>query len=447
MDAANIRANAAVAAQQWGKRSLVMLNAYSFGVTGFVLSMDTVILPTLVLEVVPDDAKNTLLGIVGLAGLLATALVQAPVGWASDRTRSPLGRRLPYMIWTCLCVPVGLAGLVTPLNYVSVLVIWMFIQINCGIGYSPYLASVRELVPANRMGVAASVKTLLEALGGAIMLCLAALMLSRYSQPDAAHWLWLTLLMFAVVLVLTSIVSSLTIFSRMRRAGRPASATFHRAAITFPESTSMARLHPHLPWFVVSRSAFIAAVVIFTTYGLFFLRDKVQVDNPAQALGVAIIGIGGALVLTTYPAGWISDRVGRLPVLTVGVLFAVAGAVAMMWVSAYFTAIIVASVIGGAVGVILTIHWAMANDLGARGREAQHMGIVNLGTVIGAAGAKAIGFLPDLVAAIFGPGYGYAALLGASALLFIIGLALLFKVRVNHPAVSPQPAAPTGNIC
>ena len=439
MNATTTLPSSDVATQPWGRRALVGLNVYSFGLAGFILAMDTAVLPILVLEVAPHAAKNTLLGIVGLAGLLATALVQVPVGWASDRTRSRLGRRLPYMLWTCLCIPVGLAGLAMPLNYVSLLVIWMFIQINSGIGYSPYLASVRELVPANRMGVAASIKTLLEALGGATMLCLAALMVAHYHRPDGAVWLWATLAMFAGVLTVTSGISSFTIFSRWRRAGGIGAAAFQRAAMAFPESTNMARLHPDLAWFVVSRGAFMAAVVIFTTYGLFFLRDKVQVDNPAQALGMAIIGIGGALVVTTYPSGWLSDRLGRKPVLAVGVVVAVAATVAMMWVSSYLIAVVVASVIGGAVGMILTTHWAMANDLGASGREAQHMGIVNLGTLFGAAGAKAIGPLPDLVTVWFGPGYGYTALLGASALLFIIGGVLLFKVRPDHPVQLQQP--------
>lgn len=432
MNAATTLQTPALATQPWGKRSLVSLNAYSFGLAGFILAMDTAILPILVLEVAPHAAKNTLLGFVGLAGLLATALVQVPVGWASDRTRSRLGRRLPYMLWTCVCIPVGLAGLAMPLNYVSLLVIWMFIQINSGIGYSPYLASIRELVPANRMGVAASVKTLLEALGGAILLCLAALMVGRYSRPDAVHWLWFALGILAGVLILTSASSSLTIFNRVRRSGGIAAATFQRAAMAFPESASLSRLHPDLGWFVISRGAFMGAVIIFTTYGLFFLRDKVQVDNPAHALGMAIIGIGGALVLTTYPSGWLSDRVGRKPVLAVGVVVAVVSTLTMMWVSSYLMAVIVASVIGAAVGVILTSHWAMANDLGTPGREAQHMGIVNLGTLVGAGGAKAIGPLPDLVAVWFGPGYGYTALLGASALLFIVGGILLLKVRLNY---------------
>ncbi len=430
----------AAAAHRWSKRELVRLNAYSFGLAGFILAMDTAVLPILVLEVAPEAAKNTLLGIVGLAGLLAAALVQVPVGWASDRTRSRMGRRLPYMLWACLCLPIGLAGLAMPLNYASLLVIWLFIQINSGIGYSPYLASIRDLVPANRMGVAASIKTLVEALGGASVLCLAALMVSRYSGPEAAGWLWATLAMFAGVILVTAAISALTMFMRMREAGGAAAAAFHRSALTFPESTSMARLHPDLAWFVVSRGAFMAAVVIFTTYGLFFLRDKVQVENPAQALGVAIIGIGGALALTTYPSGWLSDRIGRKPVLAAGLAVAVAGTVGMMWVSTYLLAVVVASVVGGSVGVILTVHWALANDLGTPGREAQHMGIVNLGTLFGAAGAKAIGPLPDLVTVWFGPGFGYTALLGASALLFIIGGTLLLKVRVIHPAAIAERA-------
>lgn len=436
MDAYGYRTlpESAAGTDAWGKWSLARLNAYSFGLAGFVLAMDTAVLPILVLEVAPEAAKNTLLGMLGLAGMLAAALVQVPVGWASDRTRSRLGRRLPYMLWACVCIPVALIALATPLTYSSLLVVWLFIQINSGIAYSPYLASIRELVPTSRMGVAASIKTLLEALGGASILCLAALMVGHYSRPDNAWWLWVTLGMFAAAILSTAAISSTIIYRRMRDAGGVATAAFHRAAMAFPESTSMARLHPDLPWFVASRVAFLAAVVIFTTYGLFFLRDKVQVDNPAQALGVAIIGIGGMLIMTTYPSGWLSDRIGRKPVLAVGTVVALASTIAMMWVSTYLLAVVVASVIGGAVGIILTTHWALANDLGTPGREAQHMGVVNLGTLIGAAGAKAIGPLPDLVSVWFGPGFGYTALLGASALLFMIGGLLLLRVRVERPA-------------
>ena len=442
----NIASRREATGQIWGKWALVRLNAYSFGLAGFVLAMDTAVLPILVLEVAPEAAKNTLLGLVGLAGLLAAALVQVPVGWASDRTRSRLGRRLPYMLWGGICITVALGALAMPLTYTSLLVVWLFIQINSGIAYSPYLASIRELLPADHVGVAASIKTLMEALGGASILCLTALMIGHYSWPDSAQWLWFTLALFGVAIIVTASVSSTTIYRRMHDTGGVTGAAFHRAAMAFPETASMARLHADLPWFVASRCAFIGGIVIFTTYGLFFLRDKVQVDNPAQALGVAIVGIGGMLILTTYPSGWLSDRVGRKPVLAFGAVAALLSTIAMMWVSTYFLAVVVASVIGGAVGIILTTHWAMANDLGTPGREAQHMGVVNLGTLFGAAGAKAMGPLPDLVAVWFGPGFGYTALLGASALLFMVGGALLFKVRVERPAARAEPAGAIGRF-
>ena len=431
--------------QQWGKFALVRLNAYSFGLAGLILAMDTIVVPILVLHVAPEAAKNTLLGAVGLGGLLAGAVVQVPVGWASDRTRSRIGRRLPYLIWGSVFISVGMGALAMPLSYGSLLISWLFIQINSGIAYTPYLASVRELVPSDRLGVSASIKTLLEALGGASMLFLSGMMVGKYTGPDTVYWLWATLGMFAIIMVGATSASCVTIFLRSGGSRGIASAAFHRSEMSFPETANMTRLHPDLGWFVVSRAAILAAVVIFTTYGLFFLRDKVQVDNPAEALGVAIVGVGGMLILTTYPAGWLSDRIGRKPVLMAGFVVAVGSTLVMMWVSTYLLAVLVASVIGAAVGVILTAHWAMANDLGTPGREAQHMGIVNLGTLTGAAGAKLMGPLPDLVTVWFGPGYGYTALLGASALLFIIGAATLLKVRIDHPAQRARPASATGD--
>ena len=62
----------------------------------------------------------------------------------------------------------------------------------------------------------------------------------------------------------------------------------------------------------------ISAAFIFPTYGLFYLKDMVQVANPAQTLGVMIVVIGGVMLLSVYPAGWVSDRVGRKRVVVVG---------------------------------------------------------------------------------------------------------------------------------
>ena len=128
--------------------------------------MDAVILPVLVLSIAPEGAKNTFLGTLGLSGMIVAALVQPLVGWYSDQTRSPLGRRVPYMVWGTGFVCLGLAGLGYVSSFVSLLVLWLVVQANASIGYGPFQAVIRDLVPVSRIGVASSIKIQADAAGG-----------------------------------------------------------------------------------------------------------------------------------------------------------------------------------------------------------------------------------------------------------------------------------------
>ena len=48
--------------RQWNSLAFLRLGAFGFGISGFFMAMDTIILPVLVLGVVPAGAKNSLLG-------------------------------------------------------------------------------------------------------------------------------------------------------------------------------------------------------------------------------------------------------------------------------------------------------------------------------------------------------------------------------------------------
>ncbi|MBC8279172.1 MAG: hypothetical protein H8E48_00155, partial [Chloroflexi bacterium] len=84
--------------EKWSQWDLLKLNSFSFGITGFILAMDTVVLPVFVLTVAPDELKNTYLAVLGISGLVMAALVQPTIGRISDRTHSPLGRRVPFIL-------------------------------------------------------------------------------------------------------------------------------------------------------------------------------------------------------------------------------------------------------------------------------------------------------------------------------------------------------------
>ena len=193
---------------------------------------------------------------------------------------------------------------------------------------------------------------------------------------------------------------------------------------------STARLHPQLSWFLLSRYFTFAAIFVFPTYGLFFLGDVVGVENPAQTLGIMILPIGGALVLSIYPAGWLSDRIGRKPVVVAGAIGAAISTVAMVRADSPLETLVIASVIAAFVGVVLSASWALANELGPIGREGQHIGLVSVATLGGAASAKVLGPGVDLLN-LAAPGAGYTALLAGSGLFLLLGALLLLPVKAQ----------------
>ncbi len=384
--------------------------------------METIILPTLVLDVAPAGAKNSLLGALGFSGLIAAALVQPIVGSYSDRTRSPLGRRVPYMLCGVLFVCLGLTGLSFSLTVISLLIIWIFIQANAGISTAPYLALIGDLVPTSRIGVASSLKILSDAAGGVVLVAICGSLISLYEGPETIMWLRITLAVVGGTLVVTVLISSAIATTRER-----ATRALRRGATTLRHPTT--GLHPQLLWFLLSRFLLITATFIFPTYGLYFLGDVVKVDNPAQTLGTAVISIGGALALSVYPAGWLSDRVGRKPVIICGAVGAAAGTIGIFWANNTIQVVAISSVIGLCIGPVLSATWALANELALPGREGRHMAIVNLATIGGAAFSKTLGPLVDLSNNLVSTGAGYAGLLIIGAALFILGSILLLPLN------------------
>ena len=421
--------------QRWDNLTLLKLSTFGFGVTGFFMAMDTIILPTLVLEVVPEGAKNSLLGALGLSGLVIAALAQPIVGWCSDRTISPLGRRVPYILWGCFFVSLGLVGLGFVSTYLSLLALWLFIQANASIGYGPFQALIRDLVPFHKIGVASSLKILADGAGGVALIAISGTLIGRYTSSGSVQWLWTTLAVLAVTLVVTAFVTSSIVLAREKTDGR----TSHR----FLQSLRpIGRLHPHLGWFVVSRYLMITAIFVFPTYGLFFLRDVVEVGNPAQTLGLMILSIGGALILSVYPAGWLSDKIGRKPVVVVGAIGAAIGSIAVLSADNPAEVMLIASAIGASVGVILSANWALANELGTEGREGQHIGIVNLATIGGAASAKVLGPGVDLLN-LASPGLGYSALLMGCGAAFLLGALLIMPLKSQAQIPHPPEDSPS----
>lgn len=415
----------------WSSLALIRLNAFSFGLTGFVLAMDTAVLPIIVLSLAPESLKNSYLAALGMGGLLVAALVQPLIGSLSDRTRSPLGRRVPYIVGGTVVVCASLVLTLLAPNFVTLFAAWMFIQANLNVAYGPGMALIRDLVPRTRVGLASSLKILLDAVGGLALITASAALIGQAAEADIGpvhvyvNWEWAILALLVTTLLVTVGITCSTVLARdPRRRARPTRRT---------ESEASRVLNPQMGLFLASRLLMMTAIYSFPTYGLFFLRDVVEAENPAQTLSQMIPAIGGSLAIAVYVAGRVSDRVGRKPVVIAG---AVAGAVSTAWLLTTDSTsglLITASIIGASSGAMLSASWALANEMGDEQHAGTHIGIVNLSTIGGAA-------IPRL----FGPGIdllnhtaedlGYKTLIGGCAALFVVGAIALLPVRATRTA-------------
>ena len=430
----------------WSTFALLRLNAFSFGVTGFLMAMDTAVLPVIVLSLAPEGLKNTYLAMLGMGGLLIAAIVQPSIGRLSDRTRSPLGRRVPYIVAGTLVVCGSLTLTLLAPNFGALFVAWMFIQANLNIAYGPGMALIRDLVPRARVGVASSLKVLMDATGGLVLTSASAALIGLAAGstiglvPVYVDWEYAVMGLLVTGLIVSVAVTCATVLARdPSRRARP---------VRPRDEPSRPVLNMQLGLFLVSRLFMMTAIYAFPTYALFFLRDVVEVANPAETLSQAIPAIGGSLALAVAVSGWVSDRIGRKPVVIAG---AIAGAISTSWLLFAETTtgvVATASIIGASSGTLLSASWALANEMGDEQRAGTHIGIVNLSTIAGAA-------LPRL----FGPGIdllnhtsedlGYRALIGVCAALFIVGAIALLPVNPagveaeqQQEPTEPSPAPP-----
>ena len=398
--------------------------------------MDTVVLPVIVLTVAPEGFKNTYLAVLGISGLLMAATVQPTIGRISDRYQSRLGRRVPFILWGATFAAIGLIGIRLAPNFGVLFAVWIFIQANVNIAYGPGLALIRDCVPLDRIGMASSMKILSDAIGAAVMIAIAGALIGK--TGSSIDWEWLTLGILAFLLMVG--ISVTTVQVSRRELNTPLNA--QRRDI---ESSFRSVLNPQLGLFLISRLVMIMAISSFQTYGLFFLRDSVGLDDPAAALGRMILVIAGALAIAVYLAGLVSDRLGRKPVVMVGAIGAALSTMWMLTASNSTEALIIASVIGASIGVLLSANWALANELADEAQAGLHMGIVNLATIGGAAGAKMLGPGIDALNRIPGRSddFGYQVLIAGAAGFFILGAILLMPLKTTgREAVSGDASPP-----
>jgi Na+/melibiose symporter-like transporter len=410
--------------ESFRRTDYLKITVFGFALAALWNSLHGIVLPLRLLDIVAESEKNTYLGLFSFTGLLLAMAVQPIAGAISDRSSFRWGRRRPYILLGTIFAVLLLPGIGFLGSYIAIFIIYCLLQISSNTAQGPYQAFIPDLVPEGKRGIASGVKSLLEILGGIALVRLIGYFMGQYATGEEGFWIWLVLGALAIVLLGAMAATILTV--KEQPATSSTKSTFRQTL--YNSFRIDVKTQSDFVFFLISRLLIFMALATVQTFALFYLKDVVGVANAATATADLLIAAGIGMLVAVYPAGLLSDRLGRRPVAVSSGLLGAFGILVIFFSPSYGYIIFGGTILGIATGAFLSSNWALATDLVATGEEARYLGLTNLATAGGAALARLIGPVIDFFNA-YSTGLGYQIMLGACFIYFVAGSLLLIKVK------------------
>jgi Na+/melibiose symporter-like transporter len=392
------------------------LNVYWFGLAFLWNALHPIVLPALLLRYVPEGMKNTYLGTMTFIGLFLAMLVQPLAGALSDNTHSRLGRRRPWMIGGTLFSVVFLL-LMALIDSLWWLVLgYLLLQLASNSAHGPGQGLLPDLVPDEHRGLASGIKNLFD-MGGLVVTSLVA---GRLMQSDD------TILAFGViagVLVVSAIITIITTHE-------PSTVSGNNIANQFSLNlrVSLSRF-PRYRRLLYARFLILLGIYMVQSFAQYYIRDWMRVPDAVGVTGNLMATIGIALTLLVFPAGWLSDRIGRLKLNVAGGALAALGLGLLVFANSISSLYIFGAIIGAATGVFLSVNWALATDLIPQAQAGKYLGLSNLATAGAGATSRLAGPLIDGInASVPGSYIGYPVVFLLAAFFTLAGAILISRL-------------------
>lgn len=377
------------------------------------------------LDITPETLKNTYLGVLTFVGLILAMLVQPVAGAFSDRFSSSLGKRLPFIFAGTLLVLLLLPGIGISTTFYYLFLSYCLLQLVSNCAQGPFQALIPDMIPQRYRGTASGVKSLLEIVLTVLCIRLVAYLMDTYTARKNSLWLWTSLSLLGIIMLATMVVTLLTV--REKSTGAEARIV-SRTKIIAGAYKIDPKKDRNFFWFLMSRLFIFMALGTLQTFAFYFIRDIIHPPNPASVTANLIITVGGLLLISVYPAGYLSDKLGRQPLIVFSGITGVFGILTLYFSPTYTGVLVCAALLGISTGTFLSTNWALATDLAIRGEEARYLGLTNIAT----AGAGALSRLTGPLIDFFNTrqaNSGYAIMLIICIIYFIVGSTLVTLIR------------------
>jgi len=395
-----------------------------FGISAFWSSLHSIVLPIRLLDFVPETQKSTYLGYLTFTGLVLAGLTQPIIGRISDRSRFSFGRRRPFILVGILLAIIVLPGISFRESFIIIVASYCFMQVAVNTAQSSYQSFIPDLVPEGRKGSASGIKTLVEFTGGFTIVRLVAFFMDRYSPDESQIWLWVTLILLGIFLLVPMIITIFVVKEKTEVSGQkvPVLSGLHRSF-----QINLGQNHEFI-WFLLSRGLMSIPGTALLTYFLYFVIDVFEFPNPAGVTANVLIVVGLSLVTTAYFAGRLSDRLGRKSILAACGFIGALGMVFLFLSQNQIHLMLSGVLIGIANGAFWSTSWAQATDLLPEGESARFMALTNTAAVAGSGLARLIGPAIDFFNTI-GPNFGYSVMFIIGIVCYFAGSLVILKIK------------------
>ena len=400
--------------------NLLVLNAYWAGLSFMWNTLHPIVLPALLVRLVPDESKNTYLGLLTFAGLLVAMVLQPVSGALSDRWSSRYGRRRPLMVIGTLFDCVFLVILGFSGGFAWLLVGYVGLQVSSNAAQGPLQGLLRDRVPSHQLGVASSIKVFLDLAS----LVVASLVAGRLLDTGARGTSLVMLVILGLLLVSAAITILFTHEDPTISAGR------HHITAGVAEESHIAGASAGYWWLIAERAAFLFGVYGLQAFGQYYLQDALRVPNPPQQAANLLALIGMGTIAFVVAGGWLADRFGPKRLLFAASGLAALGMMLMVLTTDLRGLYLIGSIVGAGIGLFLTCNWALANGIAPPAEAGRFLGLTNLATAGAAALARLEGPGVDLLnAARPEAWWGYKGVFVFGALCILLSTWFLTKVK------------------
>ena len=371
----------------------------------------------------PGSEGGTLFALT-VVGALIAALVQPTIGSISDYTISRWGRRKPYIFIGSVLDVVFLYGIATSNSIVAVAAFMALLQISANFAQGPFQGYVPDLVPVKQVGLASALVGLFQVLGNAVGFGIGSAAVATDS-----------FFLGTMALGALELATMVSVVWRVGegRSPRPRHGRSWLSIAREAWATDILKEHSFL-WLVSSRLFFLMGATMLINLSLFYFAQTFGL--PQDKAGAANFPVLAAVVvgnvLTVIPAGRISDRIGRKPVIYVACAVAGAGMLIVAVAPIIPVVIVGAALFGAGSGMFLAVDWALMTDIIPKASSGRYMGISNVATAT--AGIFSLltgGKLMDIVNGLATYGDGPRAAFLLAVVYFALGALLL------RPVVEP----------